>query len=172
LWSPQWKPTNRFQDFLLGAWTFTAIHTAETGVPFTVYQGVDVALDGSSGNRQHAQLVPGATVTRSWANENDMIQQYFNTAAFVAPSKVPAGVYGSSPRNFLTAPGVVNTDFSVFKDFRIHERYRLQFRAEFFNVFNTTHFAAPVATASSSTFGRITSAGSAREPQFALKLIW
>jgi hypothetical protein len=60
----------------------------------------------------------------------------------------------------------------VFKDFRIHERYRLQFRAEFFNVFNTPHFAAPVATASSSTFGRITSAGSAREPQFALKLIW
>jgi hypothetical protein len=172
LWSPQWKPSNRFEDFLLGAWTFTAIHTAETGVPITVLEGVDVALDGSSGGKQHAQLVPGATVTRSWANEADMIQQYFNTAAFVAPSKVPAGVYGSSPRNFLTAPGIINTDFSVFKDFRIHERYRLQFRAEFFNVFNTTHFAAPVATASSSTFGRITSAGSAREPQFALKLIW
>ena len=60
LWSPQWKPANGFQDFLLGDWTFTAIHIFESGFRSRCCEGIDVALDGSSGSKQHAQLVPGA----------------------------------------------------------------------------------------------------------------
>jgi hypothetical protein len=175
LWSPQWKTANRIGKFALGGWTLTAIHTIETGVPFTVKEGIDVALDGSSSCCQHAQLVPGATgatINRNWSSQADEIAQYFNTAAFVTPSKVPAGTYGNSPRNFLIAPGLINTDFSAIKDFKMHERYRVQFRAEFFNIFNNVNLGAPNSTASSSTFGRITTAGSSRIIQFALKFLW
>jgi hypothetical protein len=172
LWSPQWKLSNKAADFVLGNWTFTAIHTIDTGLPLTAKEGVDVALDGSSGNYQHAQLVPGATATRSWSSQADEVAQYFNVGAFLKPGAVPAGTYGNSPRNFIIGPGLINTDFSAIKDFKIRERARLQFRSEFFNVFNNVNFSAPVSTASSSTFGRITGAGGARIIQFALKLLW
>ena len=82
------------------------------------------------------------------------------------------GTYGNSPRNFIIGPGLINTDFSAIKDFKIMERARLQFRSEFFNVFNNVNFSPPVSTASSSTFGRITAAGPSRVIQFALKLLW
>lgn len=172
LYSPQWKFSNRFANFLAGNWTLTAIHTLQTGVPLTIREGIDVALDGSSSSLQHAQLVPGVPVTRSWSSQADEISQYFNTAAFVPPSKVAPGTYGNSPRNFITGPGLSNTNFSAIKDFRVKESLRVQFRSEFFNVFNHAQFSAPNTTASSSTFGRITSAGSPRIIQFAMKLLW
>ena len=172
LYSPTWKFTNKAENFFAANWTLTAIHTVETGLPITVYEGIDVALDGASGNRQHAQLVPGAQVTRSWSSRGDKVGQYFNTAAFVAPTKVAPGTYGNSPRNFITGPGLINTDFSAIKDFKPRENFRVQFRAEFFNIFNNVNFNNPVNTASSSTFGRITSAGSPRIIQFALKVLF
>jgi hypothetical protein len=60
------------------------VEPLQSGHPFTVYQGIDVALDGT-GSRQHAQLLPGVPVTRSWSDKGDMIRQYFNTAAFLPP---------------------------------------------------------------------------------------
>jgi hypothetical protein len=141
-------------------------------LPLTVYEGIDVALDGSSASRQHAELVPGATVTRNGSSQAAEVSEYFNVAAFVPPSQVTPGTYGNSPRNFITGPGLINTDFSVIKDFKARENLRVQFRSEFFNVFNNVNFSNPVNTASSSTFGRITSAGSSRVIQFALKLLW
>jgi hypothetical protein len=172
LYAPQWRFSNKIENFFAANWTFTAIHTVETGTPMTIKEGIDVALDGSSSCCQHAQLVPGVPYTLSHANQAAEVAQYFNTAAFVAPSKVPAGTYGNSPRNFITGPGLINTDFSAIKDFKVVERARLQFRSEFFNVFNNVNFSSPNVTASSSLFGRITSAGSPRIIQFALKLLW
>jgi hypothetical protein len=180
VWSPQWKFGNRFENTVLGNWTFTGLHVLQSGSPFTVREGIDVALDGT-GSRQHAQLVPGVTVTRDHANKADMIAKYFNTAAFVPPSQVAPGAYGNSGRNILSVPGTSTTNFSVMKDFKIHESIALQFRSEFFNLFNHANLGCtnttggcndPDNNATSSTFGRIRTAGPAREIQFALKLIW
>jgi hypothetical protein len=181
LWSPEWKLTGPVPKFFLEDWTFTGIHTLQSGAPFTVYMGDDVAQDGVSGGQQHGMLQPGAQVTRDHANRADMIAKFFNTDAFIPTNQVPRGLYGDSGRNIISGPGFSNTDFSAIKDFRMTERFRLQFRSEFFNVFNQVRLGCvdttwgcsdPVATVNSGSFGQIRSAGPAREIQFALKLLW
>jgi hypothetical protein len=84
---------------------------------------------------------------------------------------------GSLGRNAIIGPDFINTDFSVLKNTRITERLNLQFRAEMFDIFNHPNFGNPVLTATSSSFGNITSTrfptgdfGSSRQVQFALKL--
>ena len=84
---------------------------------------------------------------------------------------------GSLARNAITGPDFVNTDFSVIKDTKITERFNLQFRTEFFDVFNHPNFGNPTLTATSGAFGRIQGTrfpngdqGSSRQIQFALKL--
>src|ERR1035441_5137157 len=105
------------------------------GLPVTIHEGIDVALDGSSASYQHAQLVPGVPVTRNWSSQADEVSQYFNTAAFLPPSKVAPDTYGNSPRNFITGPGLMKSDFSAIEDFKVNENLRVQVRSEFFNVF-------------------------------------
>src|SRR5262249_31908508 len=73
LWSPKKKFTEHVANTLLANWTFSGIHMLQNGHPFTVYQGIDVALDGT-GSRQHAQLIPGVPITRSWSDKADMIR--------------------------------------------------------------------------------------------------
>jgi hypothetical protein len=181
LWSPAKKFNRSFEKFALQDWAFTGIHSIQSGVPFTVFMGDDVAQDGVSGDQQHAQLKPNVTVTRDHANRADMVAKFFNTDAFVPTNDVPRGIYGNSGKNIITGPAFSNTDFSAIKDFPLRERWRLQFRAEFFNVFNQVNFGCldttwgcydPIATVNSPGFGELTSAGPGREIQFALKLIW
>lgn len=181
LWSPTWKFGQRWQNAILENWTITGIHMLQSGAPFSIRMGDDVALDGS-GSRQRAMLKPNAgPITREHSSRADMIAKYFNTDAFIPTSQVPRGVYGNSGRNILDRPALINTHFSVIKDFTLTERHRLQFRSEFFNIFNqvvlgsseTTGSASdPDNTVTSRTFGQIRSAGAAREIQFALKLMW
>ena len=77
----------------------------------------------------------------------------------------------------MRGPGVVNTDLSLFRTFKLTERFQLQFRAESFNLSNTPHFANPNSNANSSNFGKITATQSAadaigrsREMRFGLRL--
>ena len=77
----------------------------------------------------------------------------------------------------MRGPGVVNTDLSLFRTFKLVERVNLQFRAESFNLSNTPHFANPSGNANSSSFGRILATQSAadaegrsREFRFGLRL--
>ena len=181
LWTPMWKGRSAWQRFLFEQWTLTGIHTLQSGAPFTVFMGDDVAQDGVSGSQQHGMLKPGAVVAREHANRGDMIAKFFNTDAFVPTNEVPRGVYGDSGRNILSGPGASNTDFSAIKDFSVSERFRVQFRSEFFNIFNQVRLGCvdttwgctePSSTVNSSSFGQIRSAGPAREIQFALKLLW
>jgi hypothetical protein len=93
---------------------------------------------------------------------------------------------GNAGRNILTGPGTLSLDFSVFKNNyikRISENFNIQFRAEFFNILNRANFAVPITpdnvTLFDSTGARSGAAGlltststTAREIQFALKLVW
>ena len=181
LWSPSVKTSHRPVNAALDGWTVTGIHQWQSGAPLSIRAGVDVALDGS-GSRQRAMLKPGGgAIAREFSSRDDMISQYFNTGAFLLPSQEAPGTYGNSGRNILTGPVFANTNFSVLRDFRIIERVKLQFRSEFFNVFNQVNFGSsnttggsndPDNTVTSRTFGRLRTAGAAREIQFALKLIW
>jgi len=73
-------------------------------------------------------------------------------------------------RNALRAPGSLRVDVALSREFPLLERFRLEARAEGFNVINHANFNAPSGNLSSATFGRITSAGDPRILQFALKL--
>ncbi len=84
---------------------------------------------------------------------------------------------GTLGRDAIIGPGFLDTDFSVTKNTKINERFNLQFRSEFFDIFNQANFGNPVLTLTSSSFGKIQSTrfptgdfGSARQIQFALLL--
>jgi hypothetical protein len=96
------------------------------------------------------------------------VAKYFNTAAF---QQAAIGTFGNSSRGSLRGSGSLGVDVSGFKLIPITERVHLQFRTEAFNVINRANFSNPGATvASTSSFGRITGAGSPRVLQFALRL--
>jgi hypothetical protein len=83
------------------------------------------------------------------------------------------GTFGNTGKNILRAPGFYKTDFGALKNFHVTESASVQFRTEFFNVFNNVNFGAPGNNVGSSdSFGVITSAGSPRIIQFALKFLF
>jgi hypothetical protein len=104
--------------------------------------------------------------------DNERLARYFNTSVFSQPVPFTFGNVGRTVPD-VRGPGVHNLDFSAFKNFHIKERANVQFRGEFFNLTNTPIFNLPDQVLSNSTFGRITStAGSPRQVQFALKLLF
>jgi hypothetical protein len=98
-----------------------------------------------------------------------LIQEFFNVNAFV-PNAI--GAFGSSGKNILRGPRLFDTDLGLLKNFAITERWKLQFRAEFFNAFNNVNFWQPGNYLGSPGTGQITSTGpnNPRILQFALKL--
>jgi len=148
----------------IGGWESTGILTLQSGSPFTILSGVDNSRSGDG--IDHAALVDNPYLSTSRPN-GQLVKEYFNTDAFALNA---LGTFGTAPRNFLRGPGLANMDFGLMKNFVVKERLTTQFRAEFFNVFNRPNFGNPVVNRSASNFGAITSAGSPRILQFALKL--
>ncbi len=94
---------------------------------------------------------------------------WFNTAAF---QQAQTGTFGNVGRNTLNGPALQQWDFSALKMIPIHENLNLQFRAEFFNIFNNVNFVLPNNDISSPNFGQITAAQPGRIIQLALKLMF
>jgi hypothetical protein len=113
-------------------------------------------------------------------------QWFANKSVFVSPctpavppSKLPTCHLGNLGRDSIIGPDFLNTDFSITKDTRIIERFNLQFRSEFFDIFNHPNFGNPVLNVTSASFGEILSTrfptgdfGSSRQVQFSLKLMF
>lgn len=97
-----------------------------------------------------------------------MIAEYFNPSSFA----VPTGPYGDEQRNFMRGSAYVDTDFSIFKQLALTQRYNLQFCAEAHNTFDNVNLDVPVAALSSPNAGKIFGAGVPRILQFALKLVF
>jgi hypothetical protein len=97
------------------------------------------------------------------------VLQWFNTAAFAQPAQY---TFGNVGRDLLRGPDMVNFDFSLFRRFPLkwREGMALEFRAEAYNVFNTTHFGTPVANLSNVNFGQITSASGSRQLQLGARI--
>ncbi len=157
----------------LGGWSVTSIVSLQSGFPFTPQLSYNPANNGDTRNPVRPFVNPNFTGSVITGNPN----QYFNPAAFLAPP-ANSGFYGNLGRDTLTGPGVETWDFSAVKDTPIHERASLQFRAEFFNLTNHVNFNTPnlivfTPTGVSGTAGAITSTSTtARQIQFALKLLW
>src|SRR5262249_28751030 len=139
-----------------GGWEVTSILTAQSGPAFTPTISTDPANTGQS--KRPNRIADGGLANRS-------INGWFNVAAFQTPANF---TYGNSGINILRGPGMTNWDSGLFKNFRLREMLRLQFRAEFFNTLNTPHFAAPTANIQAPTAGKILSAAAPRQIQFAL----
>jgi hypothetical protein len=158
---------------LIANWQLSGIETVQSGLSFTPQLSYNPSNDGDTRNPVRPSLNPNFTGRVI----QDGPSQYFNPNAFIQP--LP-GTYGNVGRNTLQGPGLVQTDLSLTKKFPLSERLGLQFRSEFFNVFNHTNFNTPnpVVFASatggpSPTAGVITAtATTSRQIQFGLKLMW
>ena len=95
------------------------------------------------------------------------ISQWFTTTAFALPA---LGTFGSAGRSLVRGPGINDWDVSFIKKTQLRERVALQFRAEFFNLFNHTQFSGVGTGFGSATFGQVTSARNPRVSQLALRL--
>lgn len=163
----------RATNALIGGWTANSIVTLQSGFPFTPQLSYNPSNNGDTKNP-----------VRPFANPDfhgnpivGKVTEWFNPAAFLAPPS-GSGFYGNLGRDSLSGPGVTEWDYSMFKDTTLHERMKLQLRAEFFNILNHSNFNTPnlvVFTPSgvSPTAGVITSTSTtSRQLQFAAKLLW
>jgi hypothetical protein len=152
----------------LGNWEVDVIEKITSGFPIFVFNSVDNSgvnfnQGGNNYNRPNQVCDPKAS--------NPVLSQWFNTQCFV---QAPSGELGNASRTPVYGPDFVNTDLSLIKHFMIpyREGMRLDFRAEFFNLFNHPQFGQPGADISTgTTFGVINSTvNNPRVMQFALKL--
>jgi hypothetical protein len=162
---------------IAGSWEMTSMIVARTGFPVDILisRSSSVTPDGNTSN-QRPDLVPGVSLTPP---EGSSIGQWLNPAAFVAPAKY---AFGDLPRDFARGPGAWQIDMGIGKHIPVTERVRLDFRTEFFNIFNHPQYGLPVANISASNFGMINQTvntttpvspvgtGTPREIQFSLRL--
>ena len=145
--------------WIIGNWQLNGVTIAQTGLPVNVTLN-NPNTNGAGGSRPD--------VIGDWRVANPNRQLWFNPAAFGRPAEIR---FGNAGRNILFGPGRVNFDTSLFKDFYFHENWKLQFRAEAFNVFNTPQFGQPNAGIGVANAGVITSTvGNPRQLQLALRL--
>jgi hypothetical protein len=160
-------------DRLVKDWQLSGIVTLQSGLPFTPQLSYNPSNDGDTRNPVRPSWNPDFSGPVILGGPDS----YFDPHAFVQP--LP-GTYGNVGRNILQGPGLAQTDLSVARKFSLSERLGLQFRAEFFNLFNRTNLNTPnpvvYAAASggpSPTAGVITSTTTtSRQLQFGLKLLW
>lgn len=160
---------------LIGGWQINGILTLESGIPFTV-----TAPDESATGPNHSSYAncisdpyTGATTNPSLIAGSGAPGFYLNPAAFAIPA---FGTFGSCAPRAFHGPGIENLDASIFKIFTFTERFRLEFRSEFFNAFNHANFTNPSSsftTSSLGSFGRVfNTTTDPREIQFGLKLYY
>ena len=145
---------------LLGGWQASGIATIQTGFPFTIFAPYDVNLDGNLTDRLNG------TVGFSDVGKNEVRFQFLDPLSQFAA----LGHDGAVGRNTFRAPGMATLDLATSKRFRFIENQSLEFRAEFFNLFNRTHFGMPIHQVDFPGFGRsVSTFVPARTIQFALK---
>jgi hypothetical protein len=160
-----------FTKALTRDWQAAPIISLYTGQPFTVTDGTDVSLTGEGSDRPN--VVPGVNQLPH------TLAQWFNPAAFAGSCALAAyannpyceapGTFGNGPRDTFSGPGTIQWDMSLSRRFQYRERWKMELRGEFFNIMNHANWNGPSSAVNSSTFGQITSFGSPRLIQLAMK---
>jgi hypothetical protein len=189
-WGPgrMWLGSRSIASKLIGGWQVNGITTLRGGFPTDIRTN---RLPPIFNTFNVPDRVPGVPILMPRGQRGP--DSYFNPDAFRVPGTVTAAngaqiqVFGDAARRLARGPGSVNFDFSIFKDFSIAERYRLQFRSEFFNLTNTPTFLLPSSNSPGMTcigrapgaacddnnpqFGKLSaSTATGRQIQMALKL--
>ncbi len=157
------SPGGALRKFLDG-WQVSGITRFSRGIPILLYDSRDLSLCGCGGadypnyNGQPIQFFDPRDSAK---------HQFFSTSQF---SKPDLGVPGTANRRFFHGPGLNNWDFALHKTTRITERTSIEFRAEFFNMYNHAQFLNPRGNLASSRFGRVTKSKDPRIGQLALKV--
>jgi outer membrane receptor protein involved in Fe transport len=154
-------------DAVLGGWQISGIASFQSGFPITPITGE--AISGADPGSIVATDRPNRIKDGNLPSSQRKPERWFDTSAFVPNNP---GEWGNSGRGILTGPGLKDWDIALFKGFQLREQLRLQFRCETFNTFNNVNFGFPDLTLIDPTFGKVTSAGNARQIQFGLKLIF
>jgi len=159
---------------ILGGWQVGVILSVQSGLPFGVVNGGrfpagDYNADAQEGDRPDTPSF-GNTFSDT-PSTSEFINGVFQTSDFPSPA---AGSSGNLGKNTFTGPAFRTVDLSLLKNFRLpmSEATLLQFRAEFFNLFNRVNLYLPNINLNGSTFGKSNQAFDAREIQFALKLLF
>jgi hypothetical protein len=163
--SPSLSQQNRWLRAVGGGWELSGITTAQSGPPLTLFAGTDRSQTGIG--YDHADYIGGQVYANGPCANQAPCVSYLKAGSFAAPA---LGTYGNLAKGALRGPGLFNTDLGASKNLAIRENLKLQFRAEFFNIFNRANFNSPGTTVSSGSFGNILSARDPRIGQLALKL--
>ena len=148
---------------VLDGWATDSIIQLQSGLPMTPQFSGDV---GQMGTNQ--ALRPDLVCNPNLDRGQQTIDRFFNTSCLVQQNPMR---YGTSGRSVITGPGTIGIDFAARKNFSFRsEKWRLQFRSEFFNAVNHPNWNPPGKQLGNSSLGRITSARDPRIIQFGLKL--
>ncbi len=174
LWDvPAPRSTNQVIRAVAGGWQLSGITSFISGAPVSVGFTTTTALDITGSPTDLPRIV--VTQNPILPKGERTFDRNFNTAAFALPA---VGTYGNAPRTVIRGPGVNNWDAAVFKNLPVvKEHFKLQLRAELYNVFNHTQFTAwdttarfdPAGNQVNSAFGRATAAAAPRIIQFSLR---
>jgi len=168
-WGSNW---NSVANAIGGGWELTLIEKATSGFPVFVVDSNNTSGAGFLNTNVQSLIRPNQVCNPVLSNPT--LAEWFNPACFAQPA---AGKLGNANRTPLSGPDFVNTDFSIIKHFVPREGMRVDFRTEFFNLFNHPQFGAPGGNgygadfASPSTFAVVNyTVNNPRLVQFALKL--
>ena len=192
VWQPNYfNKSNHFVSSVLNGWHFSSVISLHTGTPFNITTGSDNNNDGNTTDRPVELANPFNTGTNR-SSRSALAKEFYNPSLAVAATvpttqtwcgystKAPADCVGAGPggsdgtfeRNGLYGPGFRDVDASLFRDFGLTERFKLQARAEASNVFNLVSLTGPNATLSSATAGTITGASSMRQIQLGIRMMF
>ncbi|MFL6212780.1 MAG: carboxypeptidase regulatory-like domain-containing protein [Blastocatellia bacterium] len=157
---PSVKHWGAIANGVLGEWQLNGIVSLLSGVPIDLTTNTNTA--GLASGTSRPNIVPGQPL---YLHGSDP-RFYLNPAAFAIPSP---GQFGDVGRGVVRAPGLENIDFSINKNWRVRERYGVQFRAEMFNALNHVNLINVDNNITSGTFGHLGGDRGPREIQFGLK---
>ncbi len=159
---------SRVSEFLLGGWQINGILTLQTGSPINVVRGASIST--CPGVRPNLVGDPNGTPPPPPPGSP---AYFFNVSAF-SVQNINGCDPGTAGRNLIRGPAFKSLDASIFKEFSIEEKYKLQTRLEAFNATNTPHFGNPDGVFTDLSFGQLTapSTGSMRVVQLAAKFIF
>ena len=151
---------------IIGGFSLNAIAQAQSGFPISI-SAANASLQGLAFNSLRPNIVGDVNVSAS--SKADRIRQYFNPLAFAQPAPY---TFGNAPRalSSLRGPSYFTTNLSLQREFKFTENFKLQIRAEAFNVFNRANFQTPGTAFGAANFGVITGAEDPRQVQFAARI--